>query len=112
MADNEKLGGGSLRIGTGGDDVTKQKEQFNRKFQKALRGDEEYYRLWGIAIDLNLEVEDEAKLAGPFIMFTAIGVLIVVGIALRSYWAVALTGAGLGITLHTGGYPKRHHQGP
>ena len=99
VADNEKLGGGSLRIGTGGDDVTKQKEQFNRKVQKALRGDEENYRLWGIAIDVGLEIEDEATLAGPFIMFTAIGVLIVVGIALRSYWAVALTGAGLGILM-------------
>ncbi len=99
VADNPKLGGGSLRIGTGGDDVTKQKEQFNRKVQKALRGDEENYRLWGIAIDVGLEIEDEATLAGPFIMFTAIGVLIVVGLALRSYWAVALTGAGLGILM-------------
>ena len=99
VADNEKLGGGSLRIGTGWDDVTKQKEQFNRLVQKALRGDEENYRLWGIAIDVGLEIEDEATLAGPFIMFTAIGVLIVVGAALRSYWAVALTGAGLGILM-------------
>ena len=99
VADNEKLGGDSLRIGTGGDDVTKQKEQFNRKVQKTLRGDEENYRLWGIAIDVGLEIEDEAGLAGPFIMFTAIGVLIVVGVALRSYWAVALTGAGLGILM-------------
>ena len=99
VADNEKLGGGSLRIGTGGDDVTKQKEQFNRLVQKTLRGDEENYRLWGIAIDVGLEIEDESTLAGPFIMFTAIGVLIVVGLALRSYWAVALTGAGLGILM-------------
>ena len=99
VADNAKLGGGSFRIGTGGDDVTKQKEQFNRQVQKTLRGDEESYRLWGIAIDLGLEIEDESKLAGPFIMFTAIGVLIVVGVTLRSYWAVALTGAGLGILM-------------
>ena len=99
VADNEKLGGGSLRIGTGGDDVTKQKERFNRKVQKILRGEQENYRLWGIAIDVGLEIEEEAELAGPFIMFTAIGVLIVVGLALRSYWAVALTGAGLGILM-------------
>ena len=49
VADNEKLGGGSLSIGIGGDDVTKQKEQFNRQVQKTLRGDEENYRLWGIS---------------------------------------------------------------
>ena len=99
VADNEKLGGGSLRIGVGGDDVTKQKEQFLRRAQKILRGDQENYRLWGIAIDVGLEIEDEAELAGPFIMFTAIVVLMVVGVALRSYWAVALTGSGLGILM-------------
>ena len=48
---------------------------------------------------MGLEISDEAGLAGPFIMFTAIGVLIVVGVALRSYWAVALTGAGLGFLM-------------
>ena len=99
VADNEKLGGGSLRIGVSGGETTKQKEQFNRNVQELLRGDQESYRLWGIAIDVGLEVEDESVLAGPFIMFTAIGVLIVVGVALRSYWAVALTGAGLGILM-------------
>ena len=99
VADNEKLGGGSLRIGASGDETTTDKERFNRKVQELLRGDQESYRLWGIAIDVGLEVDDEVGLAGPFIMFTAIGVLIVVGVALRSYWAVALTGAGLGILM-------------
>ena len=99
VADNEKLGGGSLQIGVTGDEATTNKEHFNRKVQELLRGDQDSYRLWGIAIDVGLEVEDESGLAGPFIMFTAIGVLIVVGVALRSYWAVALTGAGLGILM-------------
>ena len=99
VADNEKLGGGSFNVGVAGSEVTKQKEQFNRNIQEILRGDQESYRLWGIAIDVGLEVEDESVLAGPFIMFTAIGVLIVVGVVLRSYWAVALTGAGLGILM-------------
>ena len=99
VADNEKLGGGSLRIGVSGDDVTTNKEHLNRKVQELLRGDQESYRLWGIAIDVGLEVQDESTLAGPFIMLTAIGVLLVVGVALRSYWAVAITGAGLGILM-------------
>ncbi len=98
-ADNDKLGGGSLRINIGGDEVTKQKEQFNRNVQGILRGDESSYNLWGIAIDVGLEQEDESQDAGPFIMFTVIGVLAVVGISFRSYWVVALTGAGLGMLM-------------
>ena len=99
VADNEKLGGGSMQIGVGGGEVTKQKEQFNRNVQEILRGDQASYRLWGIAIDVGLEIEDESGIAGPFIMFTVIAVLIVVGVSLRSYWAVALTGAGVGLLM-------------
>ncbi|MBI4282425.1 MAG: MMPL family transporter [Chloroflexi bacterium] len=99
VADNDKLGGGSLQIGMGGGEVTKQKEQFNRKVQEVIRGDQESYRLWGIAIDVGLEAEDESGIAGPFIMLTVISVLIVVGVSLRSYWAVALTGAGLALLM-------------
>jgi len=99
LADNEKLGGGSFLIGAGGDEVTKQKEHFNRNVQEALRGNQESFRLWGVAIDAGLEIEDESRIAGPFIMFTVIAVLIVIGIVLRSYWAVALTGAGVGLLM-------------
>ena len=99
VADNEKLGGGSFLVGVGRDEVTKQKEQFNRGIQEILRGDQESYDLWGIAIDVGLEIEDESAIAGPFIMFTVIAVLIVVGVSLRSYWAVALTGAGAGLLM-------------
>ena len=99
VADNGKLGGGSMQIGVGGGEVTKQKEHFNRNVQKVLRGEQESFRLWGIAIDVGLETEDESGIAGPFIMFTLIAVLIVVGVSLRSYWAVALTGAGIGLMM-------------
>jgi predicted RND superfamily exporter protein len=97
VADNDKLGGGSLQIGLGGG--SRQKERFNRNVQEVLRGGQESYRLWGIAIDVSLEAGDESGIAGPFIMFTVIAVLIVVGVSLRSYWAVALTGAGLGLLM-------------
>ena len=99
VADNDKLGGGSVSIGASSDDTTKQKERFNRNVQRTLRGDQESYRLWGIAIDIGLEIENEAGLTGPFIAFTVIAVLVVVGLALRSYWAVAVTGAGMGILM-------------
>ena len=60
LADNEKLGGGTLRVGVGGSDEVLDKEQFNRNAQETLRGDEGTYRLWGIAIDVNLESADAA----------------------------------------------------
>ena len=96
VADNEKLGGvsGSGR-GISADDSDLDIEEFNRNVQRVLRGEERTYQLWGIAIDLNLEIQDEGQTVGIFIMFTVIAALVVVGISLRSYWALALTGAGL-----------------
>ena len=97
IADNQKLGGASaFGRGIGGDGSDLDKEKFNRNVQTILRGEERTYRVWGIAIDLNLEAEDEGRTAGIFIMFTVIAAVMVVGISLRSYWAMALTGVGLG----------------
>ena len=97
MADNEKLGGGSgSGGGIGADESDLDKEEFNRSVQRVVRGDERTYRLWGIAIDQHLEAADEGQTAGIFVMFTVIAALAVVGISLRSYWAMALTGGGLG----------------
>jgi len=95
LADNEKLGGGTLEIAAGGETV-QDKEGFNRNVQRVLRGDERTFTLWGIAIDLNLEAGEEGQIAGYFIMVTVIAVVLIAGISLRSYWAVALTSAGLG----------------
>ena len=99
LADNEKLGGGISRSGLGVDDTILDKEEFNRNVQRVLRGDERTYRLWGIAIDQHLEGEDQGKTSGIFIMLTAMAAVVVVGLSLRSYWATALTGAGLGVLM-------------
>jgi len=99
LADNEKLGGGTHEISLGGGETIQNKEKFNRNIQSALRGQEQTYRLWGIAIDVNLESEDEGQTAGMFVMITVIAVILVAGISLRSYWAVVLTSAGLGILM-------------
>jgi predicted RND superfamily exporter protein len=95
LADNEKLGGGTLEIGIGGGETVRDKEEFNRNVQRVLRGDQETYGLWGMVIDINLEAADEGETAGFFIMFTVVAVVLIAGLSLRSYWAVALTGAGL-----------------
>jgi predicted RND superfamily exporter protein len=98
-ADNEKLGGGSLSIMVGGGPGVLKKERFNRDVQALLRGDQKSFRLWGVAIDINLESQDEGRTAVPFIMATVVGVLAVVGISLRSVRTVLLTALGLGILI-------------
>ena len=97
-ADNMALGG-SGASGLAADDTTLDKEDFNLNVQDALRGDETTYELWGAAIDQNREIEAEGQIAGQFITFTVIAAVIVAGVAMRSYWAVALTGAGLGFLM-------------
>ena len=98
LADNNALGGQSAS-GLNADDTTLDKEDFNLNVQEILRGDESSYRLWGVAIDQNREIAAEGQIAGQFITFTVIAAVIVAGIAMRSYWAVALTGAGLGFLM-------------
>lgn len=96
IADNAPLGGGTQSIGVSADDRTLDKEEFNRNVQEILRQEVDSYQVWGIAIDANLESADQGQESGIFITFTVIAAIVIVGIALRSYWAVALTGVGLG----------------
>ena len=113
FADNEKLGGASAYgRSLGGDDSELVKEEFNRNVQEIIRGEQRTYKAWGIAIDLNMEAEDEGKTAAVFIMLTVVAAVIVVGISLRSYWAMALTGAGLAERHLQSCWPERrpHHR--
>ena len=99
IADNEKLGGGGLEIGLGGGEDVINKEHLNRNFREVIEGNSQVYNLWGVAIDSNLESEEEGSIAGIFITFTVIGALLVVGLSLKSYWATAISGVGLGILM-------------
>ena len=75
------------------------KEQFNRKVQEILRGEQESFRLWGVAIDATLESKGEGCDAIPYILATVLAVLVVVGISLRSIRALFLSAVGLAILL-------------
>ena len=98
-AENAKIGGGNDEITLGGDESAERKQTFNREVQRTLRGDQSSYRLWGIAIDQTLEAEEEGQAAGMFVMFAVIVAVLVVGLVLRSYWAMALTGVGLAVLM-------------
>ena len=98
-ADNEKLGGGPLNIGLTNDETALEKERFGRRAQEILRGQENSYRTWGLAIDVNLTSLEQGKTAVPFIAATVALVLVVVGVTLRSVRAVGLGFCGLLILL-------------
>ena len=94
-SDNAMLGGGPLTISLTGDEVTLGKERFNRRVQELLQGDQRSYRLWGVALDVNLVSQEQGKTAIPFIAATVLLVLVVVGITLRSLGIVGLAFLGL-----------------
>ena len=94
-SDNEKLGGGPLNIGLTNDAAALEKERFGRRAQEILRGQQDSYRMWGLAIDVNLTSMEQGRTAVPFIAATVVLVLVVVGVTLRSVRAVGLGFCGL-----------------
>ncbi len=99
ISENDRLGGGSRAINVGGGEADIQKEHFGRIVQAILRGEERSYRLWGVALDPNLEAQDEGSATIPFIFATVLAVLVVIGISLRSWRAVLLSAVGLGMLI-------------
>jgi predicted RND superfamily exporter protein len=70
-------------------------QKINRKVQDLLRGDEKSYRLWGIAIDLDLESEEEGLLSFPLIVAAIVLIIIIVTIQFKSGKVAVLTILGL-----------------
>ena len=84
-----------LATGSGGPEH----QRFNRKVQEMLRGDQESYSLWGIAIDLDLEANEEGALSIPLIMAALVVILVIVSIYFRSARVTLLTLLGLGMLI-------------
>ncbi|MDY6911247.1 MAG: efflux RND transporter permease subunit, partial [Chloroflexota bacterium] len=70
-------------------------QKFNRKVQELLRGDRESYDLWGIAIDLTLEADEEGALSIPLILAAIVVILVIVSIYFRSLQVNLLITLGL-----------------
>ena len=96
-ADNEKLGGGGFLVTIGTDDL--EKEQFARDLATAISGDGVHLSAWAPAADVNLTSNEQGELAGPFVGMTIAAVLLIVGFAFRSYWAVAVAGGALAVLM-------------
>lgn len=96
-ADNESLGGGGFLVTIGTNDL--EKEEFARDLQSAVAGDGAQLAAWAVAADVNLTSNEQGEMAGPFIGMTIAAVLLIVGLAFRSYWAVAVAGAALAMLM-------------
>ena len=89
LSDNDALGFGNTSVNLGGDtDV----EEYDRDVQEVFRIPG--WQANGIAIDVNLTSQEQGAVAGPFIGFTILAVLILVGWTFRSYWVLATVSVG------------------
>ncbi len=84
LSDNDALGFGNTSINLGG---STEVEEFDRQIQEVFRVDG--WTSNGVAIDVNLTSQEQGAIAGPFIGFTILAVLILVGVTFRSYWVMA-----------------------
>ncbi len=74
-------------------------EHFGRDVQEILRGDQENFKLWGVYIDMNLEVADEGQISGIMLMIAIILMLVIITFVFRSWLVTLLSGAGLGMLI-------------
>ena len=74
-------------------------EEYLRKVQTELKGDQSNSRILGVLIDVELTSEEQLAASMPFVLLAVVGILFLVGALLRSYWAAALVGVGLAITM-------------
>jgi predicted RND superfamily exporter protein len=84
LSDDTQLGFGNTAISLGGDTDS---EQYSRDIQEFFRVDG--WQANGVAIDVNLTSQEQGAVAGPFIGFTILAVLLLVGLTFRSYWILA-----------------------
>jgi uncharacterized protein len=93
LADNEVLGFGTTSINLGGGTES---EEYARAVQSVMRDAAPGLDIFGVAIDVNLTSQEQGTLAGPFIGLTVFATLLIVGVAFRSYWVLAVVAAALG----------------
>jgi predicted RND superfamily exporter protein len=74
-------------------------EHFGRDIQRTLRGEQQGYRLWGIFIDMNLEIADEGRISGIMLVVAIILMLILITVVFRSWLITVISGVGLGMLI-------------
>ena len=95
ILDNEKLGGGTFNVGLGADQATLNKEYLGREIVNVLAGNENNYKLWPIAVDVNLYSQEQGETSGVYLTLTVIVAILIAGLSLRSFYTVSIIGFGI-----------------
>ncbi len=74
-------------------------EHFGRDVLEILRGQQEAYQIWGLNIDLQLEIADEGRINTPMLIAAITLILFIVAIIFRSLMVTLVSGLGLGMVL-------------
>ena len=74
-------------------------ERWGRDALETLRGERDTFDAWGVAIDNNLTSDESFEATVPFLLGAIVLIVLLVGGLLRSYWAAALAGVGIAVTL-------------
>ena len=70
-------------------------EHYGRATQEVIRGDDTGYEAWGVAIDLELEIEDEGQISFMLTVVAVILIAIILLIIFRSWLIATVTVVGL-----------------
>jgi predicted RND superfamily exporter protein len=74
-------------------------ELWGRDALSTLRGDQQEFSAWGVGIDNGLTSDDSFNATLPYLFAAFAMIVLLVGGLLRSYWAAALSGVGIAVTL-------------
>lgn len=74
-------------------------EHYGREVQRVLRGEQEGYRLWGVFIDMNLEIADESQISSVMMMAAIVLMLVLISWLFRSWLVTLMSGLGLGMLI-------------
>lgn len=74
-------------------------EHFDREIQKLIRGYEENYKAWGIAIDQNLEIGEEGIISITLVIIAIFVIILVVAINFRTFIDTALVALSIPMLL-------------
>jgi predicted RND superfamily exporter protein len=70
-------------------------EHYGRATQEVLRGEDTGYEAWGVAMDIELEIEDEGQIAFMLVVVAMILIAIILLIIFRSWMIATVTVLGL-----------------
>jgi predicted RND superfamily exporter protein len=70
-------------------------EHFGRDVLDLLRGQQDAFQVWGVNIDMQLEIKDQGKINVPMLIAAIIIIMLIVAVFFRSFIITLVCGSGL-----------------